>query len=70
MSLRDQPFSDRVGVLGSVGVMNTPALPYHQDTTVHGPTPSRPVTIIFQQLGGTYSVDVTCYGTGNSPVVY
>lgn len=50
--------------------MNTPALPYHQDTTVHGPTPSRPVTIIFQQLGGTYSVDVTCYGTGNSPVVY
>jgi hypothetical protein len=32
------------------------------------------VTIIFEQLGGTYSVDVTCYGTGNSasysPVVY
>jgi hypothetical protein len=54
--------------------MNTLALPYDQDTTVHGPTPSRPVTIIFQQPGGTYSVDVTCYGTGNSagysPVVY
>jgi hypothetical protein len=30
--------------------------------------------MIFQQLGGTYSVDVTCYGTGtsagHSPVVY
>ena len=50
----------------SVGVMNTPALPYDRDTTVQGPSPSRPVTIIFQQLGGTYSVDVTCYGTGNS----
>jgi hypothetical protein len=58
----------------SVGVMNTPALPYDRDTTVTGPSPSAPVTIIFQQLGGTYSVNVTCYGTGNSatysPVVY
>lgn len=54
--------------------MNTPALPYDRDTTVTGPSPSAPVTIIFQQLGGTYSVNVTCYGTGNSaaysPVVY
>ena len=54
--------------------MNTPALPYDRNTTVTGPSPSRPVTIIFQQLGGTNSVDVTCYGTGNSagfsPVVY
>ncbi|HEY9306154.1 MAG TPA: hypothetical protein VIO95_17845, partial [Mycobacterium sp.] len=58
----------------SVGVMNTPALPYDADTTVNGPSPSAPVTIIFQQLGGTYSVNVTCSGTGNSaaysPVVY
>lgn len=58
----------------AVGVMNTPALPYDWDTTVTGPSPSAPVTIIFQQLGGTYSVNVTCYGTGNSaaysPVVY
>jgi hypothetical protein len=58
----------------SVGVMNTLALPYDRDTTVTGPSPSAPVTIIFQQLGGTYSVNVTCYGTGNSaaysPVVY
>jgi hypothetical protein len=58
----------------SVGVMTTPALPYDADTLVTGPNPSAPVTIIFQQLGGTYSVTVTCYGTGNSagysPVVY
>jgi hypothetical protein len=58
----------------SVGVMNTPALPYEADTTVTGPSPSAPVTIIFQQPGGTYSVNVTCHGTGNSaaysPVVY
>jgi hypothetical protein len=58
----------------SVGVMNTPALPYDRNTTVTGPSPSAPVTIIFHQLGGTDSVDVTCYGTGNSvgfsPVVY
>lgn len=58
----------------SVGVMNTPALPYNADTTVTGPSPSSPVTIIFQQHGGTYSVNVTCNGTGNSasysPVVY
>ena len=54
--------------------MNTPALPYEADTTVTGPSPSAPVTIIFQQPGGTYSVNVTCHGTGNSaaysPVVY
>ena len=54
--------------------MNTPALPYDRNTTVTGPKPLGPVTIIFEQLGGTYSVDVTCYGTGNSasyaPVVY
>jgi hypothetical protein len=58
----------------SVGVMTTPALPYDADTWVTGPSPSAPVTIIFQQIGGTYSVNVTCYGTGNvagySPVIY
>lgn len=58
----------------SVGVMGTPVLPYDRDTTVTGPHPSAPVTIIFQQLGGNYSVNVTCNGTGNSaaysPVVY
>jgi hypothetical protein len=58
----------------SIGVMNTPALPYDANTIVNGPSPSAPVTIIFQQLGGTYSVNVTCNGTGNSatysPVVY
>jgi hypothetical protein len=58
----------------SVGVMSTPALPYDADTWVTGPSPSAPVTIIFQKLGGTYSVNVTCYGTGNvagySPVIY
>lgn len=58
----------------SVGVMNTPALPYDADTLVTGPHPSAPVTIVFQQPGGTYGVTVTCYGTGNSaaysPVVY
>ncbi|MFZ0907143.1 MAG: hypothetical protein WAN71_25375 [Mycobacterium sp.] len=57
----------------SVGVMNTPALPYDRNTTVTGPSPSAPLTIIFPALG-TYGVDVTCDGTGNSasysPVVY
>ena len=58
----------------SVGVMNTPAFPYDRDTTVRGASPSTPVTIIFPPAGGTYSVDVTCLGTGNSasysPVVF
>jgi hypothetical protein len=50
----------------SVGVMNTPAFPYDRDTMVTGASPSAPVTIIFPPAGGTYSVDVTCLGTGNS----
>jgi hypothetical protein len=58
----------------SVGVMNTPAFPYDRDTMVTGASPSAPVTIIFPPAGGTYSVDVTCLGTGNSasysPVVF
>jgi hypothetical protein len=40
----------------------------------NGPNPSAPITIIFQQLGGHYAVDVSCQGTGNSaafsPVIY
>ncbi|HME17847.1 MAG TPA: hypothetical protein VKG83_20790 [Mycobacterium sp.] len=58
----------------SVGVMNTPAFPYDRDTTVTGASPSAPVTIVFPPAGGTYSVNVTCLGTGNSasysPVVF
>jgi hypothetical protein len=50
----------------SVGVMNTIALPYDADTTVTGPHPSSPITIIFQAIGGRYSVNVTCNSTGNS----
>ena len=74
VNARNPPRATEVCHYHSVGVMNTPALPYDRDTTVQGPTPSRPVTIIFPPSGGTYSVDVTCYGTGNtagySPVVY
>src|SRR5437868_6395996 len=58
----------------AVGVQGTPALPYNQQTTVTGPNPSAPITIIFQQFGGHYAVDVNCQGTGNSaafsPVIY
>jgi hypothetical protein len=71
---RNPPGAREICHYHAVGVMNTLALPYDRDTTVTGPSPSAPVTIIFQQLGGTYSVNVTCYGTGNSagysPVVY
>jgi hypothetical protein len=58
----------------AVGVQGTPALPYVRQTAVTGPNPSPPITIIFQQLGGHYAVDVSCQGTGNSaafsPVIY
>ena len=58
----------------AVGVQGTPALPYNRRTTLNGPNPSPPITIIFQQLGGHYAVDVSCQGTGNSaafsPVIY
>ena len=58
----------------AVGVQGTPALPYNRQTTLNGPNPSPPITIIFQQLGGHYAVDVSCQGTGNSaafsPVIY
>jgi hypothetical protein len=50
----------------SNGVMGTVAFPYDADTTVTGPHPSAPITIIFQQIGGRYSVNVTCNNTGNS----
>ena len=58
----------------AVGVQGTPALPYNRRTTLNGPNPSPPITIIFQQLGGHFAVDVSCQGTGNSaafsPVIY
>jgi hypothetical protein len=50
----------------SAGVMGTVAFPYDADTAVTGPHPSAPITIIFQQIGGRYSVNVTCNNTGNS----
>lgn len=50
----------------SSGVMGTVAFPYDADTTVTGPHPSAPITIIFQAIGGRYSVNVTCNNTGNS----
>jgi hypothetical protein len=50
----------------SQGVMGTIALPYDADITVTGPHPSAPITIIFQAVGGRYSVNVTCNNTGNS----
>ena len=50
----------------STGVMGTVAFPYNVDTTVTGPHPSSPITIIFQAVGGRYSVSVTCDNTGNS----
>jgi len=58
----------------AIGVQGTPALPHYSQTTVVGPNPSPPITIVFQQLGGHYAVDVSCQGTGNSaafsPVIY
>ena len=58
----------------AIGVQGTPAFPFNRQTAVTGPNPSAPITIIFQQLGGHYAVDVSCQGTGNSaafsPVVY
>ncbi len=58
----------------AVGVQGTPAFPFNRQTAVTGPNPSAPITIIFQQLGGHYAVDVSCQGTGNSaafsPVIY
>ncbi|WP_292991595.1 hypothetical protein [Mycobacterium sp.] len=50
----------------SDGVMGTVAFPYNADITVTGPHPSAPITIIFQAIGGRYSVNVTCSSTGNS----
>jgi hypothetical protein len=50
----------------SVGVMGTVAFPYDADIAVTGPHPSAPITIIFQAIGGRYSVNVTCNNTGNS----
>lgn len=74
VDLRNPPGAIEVCQYHAVGVQGTPALPFNRQTTVTGPNPSPPITIIFQQLGGHYSVDVTCEGTGNSaafsPVIY
>ena len=72
--LRNPPGAIEVCQDHAVGVQGTPALPYVRQTTLNGPNPSPPITIIFQQLGGHYAVDVSCQGTGNSaafsPVIY
>ena len=72
--LRNPPGAIEVCQYHAVGVQGTPALPYVRQTTLNGPNPSAPITIIFQQLGGHYAVDVSCQGTGNSaafsPVIY
>ncbi len=39
--------------------MGTVAFPYDADVAVTGPHPSPPITIIFQQIGGRYSVNVS-----------
>ena len=72
--LRNPPGAIEVCQYHAVGVQGTPALPYVRQTTLNGPNPSPPITIIFHQLGGHYAVDVSCQGTGNSaafsPVIY
>jgi hypothetical protein len=72
--LRNPPGAIEVCQYHAVGVQGTPALPYNRQTTLNGPNPSPPITIIWQQLGGHYAVDVSCQGTGNSaafsPVIY
>ena len=72
--LRNPPGAIEVCQYHAVGVQGTPALPFNRQTTLHGPNPSPPITIIWQQLGGHYAVDVSCQGTGNSaafsPVIY
>jgi hypothetical protein len=72
--LRNPPGAIEVCQYHAVGVQGTPALPYNRQTTLNGPNPSPPITIVFQQLGGHYAVDVSCQGTGNSaafsPVIY
>ena len=72
--LRNPPGAIEVCQYHAVGVQGTPALPYFNQTTLNGPNPSPPITIVFQQLGGHYAVDVSCQGTGNSaafsPVIY
>jgi hypothetical protein len=72
--LRNPPGAIEVCQYHAVGVQGTPAFPYNRQTMLTGPNPSPPITIIFQQLGGHYAVDVSCQGTGNSaafsPVIY
>jgi hypothetical protein len=58
----------------AVGVQGTPTFPYTRQTTVTGPNPSAPITIVLPPIGGHFAVDVSCQGTGNSaafsPVIY
>jgi hypothetical protein len=72
--LRNPPGAIEVCQYHAIGVQGTPAWPYNRQTTLTGPNPSPPITIIWQQLGGHYAVDVSCQGTGNSaafsPVIY
>ena len=72
--LRNPPGAIEICQYHAIGVQGTPAWPYNRQTTLTGPNPSPPITIIFQQLGGHYAVDVSCQGTGNSaafsPVIY
>jgi hypothetical protein len=74
VDLRNPPGATEFCQYHAVGVQGTPALPYNWQTAVTGPNPSAPITIIWQQLGGHYAVDVSCQGTGNSaafsPVIY
>jgi len=71
---RNPPGAIEVCEYHAVGVQGTPTFPYNRQTTLNGPNPSPPITIIWQQLGGHYAVDVSCQGTGNSaafsPVIY
>jgi hypothetical protein len=72
--LRNPPGAIEICQYHAIGVQGTPAWPYNRQTTLTGPNPSPPITIIWQQLGGHYAVDVSCQGTGNSaafsPVIY
>jgi hypothetical protein len=74
VDLRNPPGATEFCQYHATGVQGTPALPFNRQTAVTGPNPSAPITIIFQQLGGHYAVDVSCQGTGNSaafsPVIY
>lgn len=58
----------------AMGIGATPPFPHDNNILVTGPNPSSPMVILVPQLRRTWSVTVTCSGTGNtasySPVVY